>query len=833
MDTTIGELVINVIMKTDSSGFSKLKAQLDSMKKDVDSAKDSISNLGPVAKKALGVVAAAFSINTIKNFANECVNMASDVEQMQQKFDVVYGNSAEAAEKWAQDFADSAGRNVNTIKKYMSDAQNLLYGFASSYIDTGEMTEDEARAFGAEMSENMTSLAMDIASFANMDEDTAINAMTKAVQGETECAKTLGAVLTDTTRAQAMQKLGIEGTYDSLDQLTKMQVNYQAILQQSPDAVGDLDRSNAEGLYESRARMTQARMEELKEFIGTQLLPAYQYLQAVMYDVYNTLLKLAKALLENEDGTNRVEIALKAVKTVLNFLMGPLRLLFSWIGKIADAMGGWNNMIGVLAASFGIMIVAMNWGKIVKGINMVGTAVNKLHKIFTLKFGAMILVIAMVILVIQDFVTFMQGGDSVIGDWFESMGIDAHKAQRDIYSTFRRIKSFFHTFVHNLKTTFKFDDLMSNLKGFVKSILEVIALIFNKDPSEFLESVKEHIKGLFKLEGAANLGQTIGNVLNTVVGLLGRLAKFISNNKEVIAGLAKAVLVGVVAFKTFKTALGVVTTIQKAKDKLKDFKKIASGTFAIMKGAITVNPVILAIIATIILLVAVGVKLYQNWDKIQATATKVWNVVVGAFTAMGTAVQTIFKAIGNAIKALIKRVKSIPKAIKKHFKTAIKFLKSLPKKALKWGKDFIEGFINGIKEKVQGVKDAISGVADNIKSVIHFSRPDEGPLRDYEEWMPDMMEGLASGIDNNSEVVIGKVRAMAQEMQLLMQSASASAASMISTVNNTKSVTQNVSISNSYSGAATETAKKITGTMKKSSVDATTQMARALQYARA
>lgn len=43
----------------------------------------------------------------------------------------------------------------------------------------------------------------------------------------------------------------------------------------------------------------------------------------------------------------------------------------------------------------------------------------------------------------------------------------------------------------------------------------------------------------------------------------------------------------------------------------------------------------------------------------------------------------------------------------------------------------------------------MKGVGEKIRSFLHFSRPDEGPLRDYETWMPDMMEGLAKGIRNN------------------------------------------------------------------------------------
>ena len=123
------------------------------------------------------------------------------------------------------------------------------------------------REAGAKLAEEMTSLALDIASFANQDEDIAVNAMTKAVMGESEAARTLGAVLNDVTRAETMQAMGLSGTYQKLDQLTKMQVNYQTILRQSPDAVGDCIRSMDS--YEAAQRRQNAAVAEFKEFIGS------------------------------------------------------------------------------------------------------------------------------------------------------------------------------------------------------------------------------------------------------------------------------------------------------------------------------------------------------------------------------------------------------------------------------------------------------------------------------------------------------------------------------------------------------------------------------------
>lgn len=65
---------------------------------------------------------------------------------------------------------------------------------------------------------------------------------------------------------------------------------------------------------------------------------------------------------------------------------------------------------------------------------------------------------------------------------------------------------------------------------------------------------------------------------------------------------------------------------------------------------------------------------------------------------------------------------------------------------------------------VQGIVDAVKGIGDKIKSFLHFSVPDEGPLTDYESWMPDFMGGLAEGISSNEDTVLDKVKGLAEEI---------------------------------------------------------------------
>lgn len=76
-------------------------------------------------------------------------------------------------------------------------------------------------------------------------------------------------------------------------------------------------------------------------------------------------------------------------------------------------------------------------------------------------------------------------------------------------------------------------------------------------------------------------------------------------------------------------------------------------------------------------------------------------------------------------------------------------MKNLPAQANIWAADFMDGYISTMRGKIGELASASEQVASTISSYLHFSRPDVGPLREYETWMPDMMHGLAAGIRDN------------------------------------------------------------------------------------
>ncbi len=76
----------------------------------------------------------------------------------------------------------------------------------------------------------------------------------------------------------------------------------------------------------------------------------------------------------------------------------------------------------------------------------------------------------------------------------------------------------------------------------------------------------------------------------------------------------------------------------------------------------------------------------------------------------------------------------------------------------------IQGFINGIKNMIGNIGNAVKGVGDKIKSFLHFSRPDEGPLRDYETWMPDMIKGLSKTLNASAPKLYNASKELASKV---------------------------------------------------------------------
>ena len=143
------------------------------------------------------------------------------------------------------------------------------------------------------------------------------------------------------------------------------------------------------------------------------------------------------------------------------------------------------------------------------------------------------------------------------------------------------------------------------------------------------------------------------------------------------------------------------------------------------------------------------------WKNLQSAIKKV--------AQFGSSIISSAKTIGsNFISGIRTKFSSITSTVKSVFTGAIQYIKALPGQALKWGKDFVNGLINGIKSKVNSIVSSVKGIAEKISSYLHFSRPDVGPLHEYEEWMPDFVKGLATGIYDSLPMIQSAANTLAK-----------------------------------------------------------------------
>ncbi|MEG0919351.1 MAG: phage tail tape measure protein [Anaerovoracaceae bacterium] len=217
----------------------------------------------------------------------------------------------------------------------------------------------------------------------------------------------------------------------------------------------------------------------------------------------------------------------------------------------------------------------------------------------------------------------------------------------------------------------------------------------------------------------------------------------------------KAVFVAV--WNVIKTVITTVMTEVKT-FLINTWNAIKSEVSTILNAVKTIFTTIWNGIKTVITTVLNGIKdtISTIWRNIESTVSSVVNaiksVVYNAFSTMWNGIKTTIGGIYNTIKS--------------GFEKAAGFVKDLASSAFDWGADIIRGIIRGIKSMIGGIVDAVKGVAGKIASFLHFSVPDEGPLTDYERWMPDFMSGLADGINKSKYLVEKAVSSLATNMTI-------------------------------------------------------------------
>lgn len=292
---------------------------------------------------------------------------------------------------------------------------------------------------------------------------------------------------------------------------------------------------------------------------------------------------------------------------------------------------------------------------------------------------------------------------------------------------------------------------------------------------------------------AASKGAEIATtVLPPIVSGLKTTMSFLQQHQAILPGIAIAIGIVTTAMTIQAAAQAVKSAINKTEEgTLLGLIKAKMADAAASMAALAPYLLIAAAIAAVIV---VAVLLVKHWDQVKAAAISLKNTVVGAFKSAVNTVKSafavvvnffkqqleaerqrwlafigVFKIIGGAFasfgRTLLGAARNAGNAIKDGFSTGVNYIKNLPKNFLKWGREMIQHLIDGIKSKIDDAGKAAKSVGDKIKSFLHFSIPDEGPLTDIDTWMPDMMTLLADGITDNLDTIGTASQAIGQTIK--------------------------------------------------------------------
>ena len=236
--------------KIDQAGFEK---GLSSLEK-------SASMTGQVMKGVFSANLLEKGLEKLVEFGKKGVDLASDLEEVQNVVDVTFGQGADKIEAFAQSASSSFGLTELQAKQFS--------GTIGSMVKSMGLTDEAA----LEMSTALVGLTGDMASFYNLDHQTAFDKIRSGISGETEPLKQLGINMSVANlEAYALSK-GIKTAYDKMSEAEKVQLRYGYIMQQTTDAQGDFVRT--QDSYANQVRVLQNNLDTLAANVGSLLIPA-------------------------------------------------------------------------------------------------------------------------------------------------------------------------------------------------------------------------------------------------------------------------------------------------------------------------------------------------------------------------------------------------------------------------------------------------------------------------------------------------------------------------------------------------------------------------------
>ncbi len=225
-------------------GFSRMRRSLN----DFDQSGN--ITLGTITKMTAGLAALGVAATVaLTALAAKAVKAASDLAEVQSKFNVVFAGQTGVAEAWSRELVASYAMSTREAKQYLSSVQDLLVPMGMAADQAGVMSNEVVR------------LAADLGSFNNLPTAQVMDDIQSALVGNYETMKKYGVVLNAATVEQQAMSMGLAATKAELTAADKAQAAYALMIEGSTAAMGDMIRT--QDSYANQAKKFQAQIEDL------------------------------------------------------------------------------------------------------------------------------------------------------------------------------------------------------------------------------------------------------------------------------------------------------------------------------------------------------------------------------------------------------------------------------------------------------------------------------------------------------------------------------------------------------------------------------------------
>ena len=665
-------------------------------------------------------------------------------------------SASEAAE--AMNYMAMAGWKTEDMLSGIEGVMNLAAASGEDLATTSDIVTDALTAFG--LSAQDSGHFADILAAASSNANTNVSMMGETFKYCAPIAGALGFSAEDTAEAIGlMANAGIKGSQagtalrtimnnlsgdvkicgSSIGEVTVATTNADGSMRDLSDILADC-RTAFSGLSESE------KAAAAESLVGKNAMSGFL---ALMNAGEGDINKLSSAI-ENCDGcaagmaetmNNNLEGQLTILKSQLQelaisfgeMLMPAIRTIVGWIQKLVDWLNSMDEgtrkviiTVALVAAALGPVLIVV--GKIISAIGTIMTIIPKLAGVINAAKGVFaafnavcaanpyVLIIAAIVALVAAFIYLWNNCEE-----FRQFWIDLWEGIKEIaVAVWEALKAFFTAAWEAIKSTA--ETIWNGIKDFFKGLWDGIKAIFQA----VVDAIKLIITTYFNIY--KTIITTVLNAIKTVFTSIWNAIKTVVTT--VVTAISTFLTTAWTAIQT------TATTIWNAISSF--FTNIWNG----IKTAIT-NAV----------------------NAIKNTVTTAWNNIKNTVTSVGNAIKTAVTNLWNNVTSAVKNAMSnVFNAVKSGFANVKDHITGLASQAFNWGKDLIMGIVNGIKSCISAVGDAVSSVADKIKSFLHFSVPDEGPLTDYESWMPDFMKGLANGIEKSKGMVTKAMDSLSADM---------------------------------------------------------------------